>query len=188
MGRVNITKWNQDQLKIMVPDPVCCVDATAGTGRDTEFLCRLSGPDGKVVALDIQEEAIRLTGQRLKKAGLDSRVLLVHDGHEHMDQYVEKESADLIMFNLGYLPGGDHEKSTGADTTIAALKISLGLLKKGGVISLMIYSGGDSGFEERNAVLKFIKSLDYRSYRVIVHSFYNMPNHPPIPVYIIKDV
>lgn len=186
MGRIVITEWNQEQLKILVKEPQLCVDATAGTGRDTEFLCLLAGKRGKVIAMDIQEEAIRLTGKRLKEKNLDSRATLILDGHEHIDRYVREESADLIMFNLGYLPGGDHEKATRAETTIAALKKSISLLKKGGVISVMIYSGGDSGFKERDAVLAFLKTLDHRECSVLLHSFYNKPNNPPIPVYIMK--
>ena len=31
-----------------------CIDATAGRGYDTAFLCRLTGPAGKVLAFDIQ--------------------------------------------------------------------------------------------------------------------------------------
>ena len=34
-----------------------CIDATAGRGRDTLFLCELVGEEGKVFAFDIQEEA-----------------------------------------------------------------------------------------------------------------------------------
>ena len=53
-------------------------------------------------------------------------------------------------------------------------------------MSLCIYSGGDSGFEERDAVLQYLKTLDPKKYLVIVNEFYNMPHHPPIPVFLIK--
>lgn len=186
MGRIAITTWNQEQLKSMVTSPELCVDATAGTGQDTEFLCRFCKDQGKVIALDIQKEAIKMTRERLEEAHLDSEATLIHDGHEHMDRYIKEESVDLIMFNLGYLPGGDHRKATRAETTITALEKGLRLLKKGGVISVMIYSGKDSGFKERDAVLAFLKTLDHRQYTVMLHSFYNKPNHPPIPVHIVK--
>ena len=65
--------------------------------------------------------------------------------------------------------------------------IYLVLLKKGGLISLCIYSGGDSGFEERNAVLDWLKNLDSHKYLVIRSDYYNRPNNPPIPVLIIRQ-
>ena len=76
--------------------------------------------------------------------------------------------------------------ATRGDSSVRALQEGIGLLKKGGMISLCIYSGGDSGFEERDAVLKWLVSLDPRRYLVIKTDYYNRPNHPPIPVLIIK--
>lgn len=62
----------------------------------------------------------------------------------------------------------------------------LRLLKKGGVMSLCIYSGGETGFEERDTLLAYLKSLDEKKYLVIVSAYYNRKNNPPIPVLIIK--
>lgn len=53
-------------------------------------------------------------------------------------------------------------------------------------MSLCIYSGGDSGFEERDEILSFLKLLDTKYYLVILSSYYNRPNHPPIPVMILE--
>ena len=47
-----------------------CVDATAGRGRDTALLCRLTGKAGRVLAFDIQEEAIRQTRALLEAEGV----------------------------------------------------------------------------------------------------------------------
>ncbi|EFB74659.1 GNAT family N-acetyltransferase, partial [Subdoligranulum variabile] len=41
-----------------------CIDATCGNGHDTEFLCRLAGPQGRVLALDIQPRAVEATNAR----------------------------------------------------------------------------------------------------------------------------
>ena len=54
------------------------------------------------------------------------------------------------------------------------------------MMSLCIYSGGDSGFEERDALLSFLKDLDYKKYIVILSQYWNRPNHPPIPAIIFK--
>lgn len=53
-------------------------------------------------------------------------------------------------------------------------------------MSLCIYSGGDTGFEERDTLLSFLKALDSRKYLVVLSSYYNRPNHPPIPVLVRK--
>ena len=60
------------------------------------------------------------------------------------------------------------------------------MIKKGGVMSLCIYSGGETGFEERDILLAYLKSLDEKKYLVIVSAYYNRKNNPPIPVLIIK--
>ena len=41
-----------------------------------------------------------------------------------------------------------------------AIDAGLSLLKKKGVMALCIYSGGDTGFEEKDMILKHLKKLD----------------------------
>ena len=45
---------------------------------------------------------------------------------------------------------------------------------------------GDTGFQERDAMLSFIRQLDPHKYLVILSEYANRPNDPPIPVLIIK--
>ena len=52
---------------------------------------------------------------------------------------------------------------------------------------LCIYSGGDSGFEERDALLSWLKKLDSRKYLVIKTEYYNRPNNPPMPVLVVNN-
>ena len=103
-----------------------------------------------------------------------------------MADHVKPDSVSCIVFNFGYLPGGDHSLATRSETSIQALEQSLTLLKKGGLLSLCIYSGGDSGFEERDALLAWLKKLDSHNYLVIRNDYYNRPNNPPIPVLVIR--
>lgn len=163
-----------------------CIDATAGNGNDTLFLCQLVGETGKVLAFDIQKEAVEHTKQRLSDAGIEEWAQVLLDSHTNMYKYVKRESVDCIVFNFGYLPGGDHQLATKADTSVEAIRQGLELLKVGGMMSLCIYSGGDSGFQERDAILSFLKSLDTKRYLVILSAYYNRPNNPPIPVMILK--
>ena len=68
-----------------------------------------------------------------------------------------------------------------------AVEQGLRILKKGGMMSLCIYSGGDTGFEEKEALLAFLGTLPPRRYTVIVNAYYNRGNHPPVPVFIFKE-
>ena len=178
--RTPITQYCHERIQQMIKEPLLCIDATAGTGKDTVFLAKLVGEKGRVISMDIQEMAIEQTKKRLLKERLSDRAEVVLDSHAHMDKYAQKDSVSLIMFNLGYLPGGDHSLSTKADTTIEALEKGLNL-------SLLIYSGGDSGFEEKKQVLAWLRELPYDKYTVLVEAFYNKPNNPPLPVYILKN-
>lgn len=186
MKNYQITEWCHHFIREHVKQGDICIDATAGNGNDTQLLCELVGEQGKVFAFDIQEKAIENTRNRLEKFALSDRAEVIKDSHTNMGQYVEEENVSCIVFNFGYLPGGDHALATHKDTSIAAIHEGLKLLKKGGLMSLCIYSGGDSGFEERDAILEELKNLDSKRYLVIMSSYYNRPNNPPIPVLIIK--
>ncbi|MDO4482131.1 MAG: class I SAM-dependent methyltransferase [Bacillota bacterium] len=186
MKSFQITEYCHRLVECFCENAELCIDATMGNGHDTLFLCRLSNPDGKVKAFDIQEKALANTTELLEKEGCAERAELVMDSHENIDKYAEPETADVIMFNFGYLPGGDHSLSTRADTSLTAVKKCLDILKSGGIMSLCIYSGGDSGCEEKDALLSFLKALDRKKYIVVVHEYFNRPNNPPVPVIIKK--
>lgn len=186
MRQYQITQWCQRFIKEHVQEGDFCIDATAGNGNDTKLLAKLVGAQGKVLAFDIQEQALANTKTLLKEADLLSRVQILRENHTEMGKYAEEESVSCIVFNFGYLPGGDHQLATRRETSIKAIYEGLRLLKKGGMMSLCIYSGGDSGFDERDGILEALKALDSKKYLVILSSYYNRPNNPPIPVMIVK--
>lgn len=162
-----------------------CIDATAGRGNDTALLCELAGEAGKVIAFDIQPAAVESTKALLEQKGLTAQVLL--ESHSEMERYAEEATVDCITFNFGWLPGGDHSIHTQTSTSIEAIEKGLKLLKVGGIMSLCIYYGRDTGFEEKEAILEYLKTVDGKKYTVIVLEFTNRPNCPPIPVCIIRD-
>ncbi len=181
-----ITEWCHRMAEAHIAPGDLCIDATMGNGYDTQFLCERVGEDGRVLAFDIQQAALEQTEKRLKEA-LDYRNYELYlESHEQMSRYAEEGSVSCILFNLGYLPGGDHGLATKAESTLRAMESSLRLLKRGGVMSVCIYSGGDSGFEERDQVLAWLKDLDSRRFLVLVTEYYNRPQNPPIPVLVVK--
>lgn len=164
-----------------------CIDATAGRGNDTAFLCELVGESGKVTAFDIQSDAIESTRKLLCEKGLSDRAELVLGSHTDMDKYADEGTVSCITFNFGWLPGGDHTVHTNKDTSLEAVKKALRLIKKGGLISMILYYGRDTGFEEKDALLEFVKTIDSDEYTVITAEFSNRPNCPPIPIFIIRE-
>ena len=104
-----------------------------------------------------------------------------------MDSYAEEGTVSCITFNFGWLPGGDHTVHTMKDTSIEAVKKALRLIKQGGLISMILYYGRDTGFEEKEALLEFVKTIDSAEYSVITVDFSNRPNCPPIPIFIIRE-
>ena len=158
-----------------------------GNGHDTLFLCLLAGDKGHVYAFDIQQTALTHTRKLLTENNIEeARFSLILDSHINMENYLAPQSADAILFNCGYLPGGDHSLATKPETTIKAIEAGLKLLRPDGVMSLCLYSGGDTGFEEKSAVLQYLHSLDSKNYTVIVQEYYNRKNHPPTPVFIFR--
>lgn len=186
MKNYQITNWCQELVKAHIEEGDICIDATMGNGNDTEFLCRCAGKGGKVLAFDIQQPALERTRERLSRELEYENYELYLESHEKMAEHAQKDSVSCIMFNLGYLPLGDHSLATRAESSIAAMKAGLELLKKDGIMSICIYSGGDSGFTERDRVLEWLKTLDAKRYLVLVTEYWNRPNHPPIPAAVIK--
>ncbi len=186
MKNIQATEFCHHFIREQVHEGDLCVDATMGNGYDTLLLSRLCGETGQVLAFDIQEMALQNTRELLLSSGAPLNYRLILDSHSHMDRYVLPESAGCIVFNFGYLPGGDHRTATCSATTIPALNQSLTLLKKEGLLSLCIYSGGDSGFKERDDILTWLWGLNPKEYLVIKSEYYNRPHNPPIPVLVIK--
>ena len=190
-----ITKGSFSDLDIIgkiiddnVTEGDICIDATAGRGFDTLHLCRLVGDSGHVTAFDIQQDAVDSTKSLLEENGVAHRADVLLKSHSEMDALFEENSVSLITFNFGWLPKGDHNIFTKKETSIPAIEKGLKLLKKGGIMTLIIYYGRETGFEEKDALLEFLPTLDSKLYTVVEMPFVNRPNCPPIPIMIIKGI
>ncbi len=163
-----------------------CVDATAGRGFDTALLCELVGESGRVLSFDIQEDAISSTKTLLEQRGLASRAELLLKSHAEMADRIQPETVSAMVFNFGWLPGGNHDIFTRAETSVEAVRQGLSLLKPGGVMSLSIYYGRNNGYGERDALLEFLSGVDSREYTVLTASFANRRGDPPIPAFVFR--
>ena len=142
------------------------IDATAGNGHDTLFLAECVGVEGKVLAFDVQQVALVAARKRLSGAGYVERVEFFHEPHSKMGAYASPETVAVVMFNLGYLPGEDHEVTTLTGETLAALEVAVRMLKPGGALSVICYPGHASGAEEAEAVEAWMAQLTAQGWRV----------------------
>lgn len=165
-----------------------CIDATAGRGNDTAFLCSLVGETGKVLAFDIQQDAVLSTQKRLLDCGYADRACVLLDSHSHIDRYAQPGTVQAVTFNFGWLPGGDHTIFTQPDTSLEALEKSLPLLTPDGVISICIYYGRETGFAEKETIYEWLKNVDSKIYSVLWNEFINRRNCPPIAAFLLKGI
>ncbi len=159
------------------------IDATCGNGHDTLALARM-GPKG-LYALDIQAEALKnakkLTNQLLTALEWD-KITWVLCSHEAFPCEIEENTIKCIVYNLGYLPGGDKSLTTQAETTLNSLKNALKLVQSGGCISLTCYPGHPEGAEEEQCLLEYASTLDPKIWSCCHHRWTNRNKAPSLMI------
>jgi len=165
------------------------VDATAGNGKDTLFLAKIVGSSGRVIAFDCQMEAIQKTQQLLEQNGVSEWVRLIAAGHQHLAQFIF-EPVKAVMFNLGYLPGGDKKAITTPENTICAIENALRLLLVNGAVSIVVYPGHPGGKEEAQSVIEYLQGLSPKAYLAVRLDTINRKQTSPylIAVYKIAQI
>ncbi len=162
------------------------IDATCGNGQDTLFLASLLQLK-KIYGFDIQAQAIENT-QKLLKKNLNKDILknifLFNVSHIDFSKYI-KEKANLIIYNLGYLPSGNKAITTMTDITIKSIQSAFSILNKKGAICITCYPGHLEGLKEKNAILNFLKTLDNKTYNICHHQWINKQSAPSV-IWIYK--
>ncbi len=166
------------------------VDATAGNGHDTHFLAQLTGPDGKVFAFDVQARAIESTRLLLERWGVpDECYELIQASHGEMARHLPaglEERLAAVVFNLGYLPGGDKSVITQPETTLPAVRASLEYLRPGGLLLLVLYPGHEGGAEEAQLLRDLASGLPPRLWHVTEYRTLNSRSAAPAVLAIEK--
>ena len=165
---IRLTELVHERLAGHVSAGDIAIDATAGNGHDTHLLASLVGDSGRVFSFDIQHEAIAATAQRIEESGFRN-VELLPESHANLVELIPQQhhgEVAAVVFNLGYLPGGDKRVTTLVDTTSRALRGSLELLKPGGLISLLCYVGHPGGEAEAAAVDATLDELSRDEWQV----------------------
>jgi len=187
-----ITKPTELSLHILrayVSEGDVVIDATSGNGHDTLALARLVGSAGKVYSFDIQQAAIENTKLLLEKEGFFDNYELILGSHHLMNELIPEShhgNISAVVFNLGYLPGGGKDRTTLPATTLEAVKQSLAMIRPGGIVAAIIYSGHPQGAEEKEALLRFSKALPHKEYHAACLSLINQQENPPELLLITK--
>lgn len=157
------TEWAHQVLAGKIRAGAWVVDATAGNGHDTLFLARQVGSTGHVFVFDVQEEALQETRRRLVDSKIqEDSFTLIMESHSLIKETLPREALgriEAVVFNLGFLPGGDKRMSTQCASTVAALTSASTLLAPGGVLTVVAYPGHAAGKDEAEAVSHWMSAL-----------------------------
>ena len=79
------------------------VDGTLGAGGHTESILSASSPDGKVIAFELDPQAIQIATERLKS--FSDRLKIIHDSYSSMSSYLDQNKpVDGILLILAFHP------------------------------------------------------------------------------------
>lgn len=138
------------------------IDATCGNGKDALRLVKLV-PQGHVYALDIQEIAL----QKARALIPDSNISFLLQSHAELPTGRFK----LVVYNLGYLPGGNKDLTTMTTTTLESLEKAAQLIVIGGALSITCYPGHPEGAREELAIQRWVESLDPQKWLITRHAW-----------------
>ena len=166
------------------------IDATLGNGHDALFLLELVKPDGKVFCFDIQLAAIELTKIKLQTTENNENLALIQASHADMPEHIPLAyhgKIKAIMFNLGYLPGGDKRIITQTESTLIALTKAGQLLSSAGIITVIAYPGHVGGNLETDCVTAWCLSLEPVQFEVRLYE--NQVDKPEAPkLFVIEKM
>jgi len=171
MPRKPLTKLCHQHVQQRLHPGDCAVDATVGNGHDTLFLSREVSEQGIVFGFDIQQAALASTRRRLEEAPSPATIELFLASHAHLKDLIPRQyhhKVKVVMFNLGYLPGGDKGIITQSESTLSALNQACELICPGGLITVMVYPGHSGGDVESQAVLEWCTQLERSQFEVAV--------------------
>ena len=162
------------------------LDLTCGNGHDSLFMAKKVGTLGKLYSFDIQSHAIQNARDLLRSENCITQTNFILRCHTELSDIIPsliKGKVSAIMLNLGYLPGGDRQIMTMAETTISAVSHAYDWLSYKGGMTILVYRGHKGGQEENLAV----KNLILRNEWNCKIELGNQKNDSPI-LYMISKI
>lgn len=160
------------------------LDLTLGNGNDAHRILK-HFPDARLLGFDIQEIAIENSRKKLSEFE-SNRYKLICDCHSNLDQYTEK--ADLVIYNLGYMPGGNKSIISQAKTTLESLEKASKILSLNGLIIMVFYLGHKGGIEEYKICKEYLSGLNQKEFTVLESYNINQVNNPPRLICIERKI
>jgi methylase of polypeptide subunit release factors len=188
MQRISLVNVAHNLIQDVLQPGDIAVDATVGNGYDTLFLAKQVGSSGEVFGFDIQQAAIESTKEKFQQTNCPACLTLTQASHADMGDKIPSRyhgNIRAIMFNLGYLPGGDKSIITRTDSTITALNSACRMLSGNGIITILAYPGHQGGDLETDQVKNWCEQLDKDQFKIsIVYSSDNKDSAPRL--FVIK--
>jgi hypothetical protein len=133
---------------------------------------------------------LQSTLKTCQQAHLQDRVSLIQACHADMAEHIPDSlhgRISAIMFNLGYLPGGDKTIITQTDSTLKALNAAIGLLSPSGLLTVLAYPGHQGGDQETEQVSDWCEHLDKARFNI--ETIYNAAHKDSAPrLFVIKNI
>ncbi|MDP1607902.1 MAG: class I SAM-dependent methyltransferase [Chlamydiales bacterium] len=149
------------------------IDATVGNGHDAFFVSELGC---EVIGLDIQQAALEQTKKRFG----ERKIQLFHQSHSQLHLLKLPRLPKLIIYNLGYLPGGDKQLTTLTESTLQSVEKGLERLDPEGALCITCYPGHDEGLREETALLAWASLLSPEKWLVCHHRWLNRNRAPSL--------
>ncbi len=185
----NVVKQNTSLVKLAhslikgkIKAGAIVIDATVGNGYDTLFLLEQIKPDGLVYGFDIQQTAIDSAKKNLETLLFADCLTLTHADHAQLTEHIPTAhygKISAIMFNLGYLPGGDKSITTQVNSTLSALTQASRLLTVGGMLTILAYPGHLTGKLETEQVNQWCFELNPQEFEATLIE--NSTDNPSAP-------
>lgn len=157
------------------------IDATCGNGHDTLILAQLNPK--QLYTLDIQQQALDNARKRLQEALSSAQLGAIHfhlGCHSSFPSEILPNSVKLVVYNLGYLPGGDKSVTTQTETTLKSIQEAMRLLLPGGLVSITCYPGHAEGKREEDELLAFATGLPKELWSCSHHRTINRNQAPSL--------
>ncbi|SYX09239.1 hypothetical protein,Putative rRNA methylase [Chlamydia poikilotherma] len=167
----NVVRLSHEIFQKVLNPGDTVVDATCGNGKDCLILARLLKGKGKLVAYDVQREALD-KASLLCSSSLSFEERSIIEFKEMSHEYINEAGAKLFHYNLGYLPNGDKSLTTLETSTLVSVQRALDLVAPQGVITVVCYPGHEEGENEMVSVERLACGLDSKLWEV--GSFYIM--------------
>ncbi len=163
----NILNKTHQIIDLVLREKDIVIDATIGNGKDSLFISNYI-KKGHLYGFDIQTIAIQHTKELLNENNFNNYTF-IHRNHKFIKEELPylKNKVSLIIYNLGYLPGGDKKITTTYQDTIHSIKEGLELLNNKGIILITVYPGHKEGFKESVEIQQFLKEdkINHHIYR-----------------------